>query len=476
MSTYAGVVTTGIYCRPGCGANPLPGNVRGFELAAAAEAAGYRACLRCRPYRYSGPIRLADPEMVCRGIQLVLDGALDHHNEEQLAVRLGTSSRHLRRLFQAHAGITPDQLARSCRAHFARQLLDDTDLSATEIAFAAGFGSLRQFNRTMLDIFRDTPIALRARRRKSDRLVADGGLMVRMSYVGELDWDAILGYLRERAIGGVESVEGGMYRRTFVSGGDLGVIEVSQGGPGELWLRAHLPHWGDLLHIVQRVRRIFSLDADVGAAHSRLNADPVMHALVGAHPGVRVPGAWDPLEVGIQAIVGQGRHSAQAKAILERLVNEYGRPAPGLTPLGLSYTFPTASTLAGAPLAGLGLAEGADDTIRVFATRVADGTIHLDRSVPLRDLVASLTAVRGLNSVTADYIALRMGETDAFPASDLRLRRALAQLTGERMTARTIVGLAEQWRPWRAQAAAHLWVGDAAGIRGAARSLKPTPS
>ena len=142
---------------------------------------------------------------------------------------------------------------------------------------------------------------------------------------------------------------------------------------------------------------------------------------------VQFPGAWDPLEVGIQAIVGQGRHSAQAKAILERLVNEYGRPAPGLTPLGLSYTFPTASTLAGAPLAGLGLAEGADDTIRVFATRVADGTIHLDRSVPLRDLVASLTAVRGLNSVTADYIALRMGETDAFPASDLRLRRALAQ-------------------------------------------------
>jgi AraC family transcriptional regulator of adaptative response / DNA-3-methyladenine glycosylase II len=457
------VVTTGIYCRPGCGANPLPGNVRGFEVAAAAEAAGYRACLRCRPYRYGGPIRLADPEVVCRGIQLILDGALDHHNEQHLAARLGTSSRHLRRLFQVHAGITPDQLARSSRAHFARRLLDDTDLSVIEIAFAAGFGSLRQFNRTMLEVFRATPLALRARRRKSDRLVADGGLMVRMSYSSGLDWGGMLGYLRAQATWGVERVDGDSYRRTVMIDGDVGALEVSQGGPGELWLRAHLPHWGDLLHVVQRARRIFSLDVDVDTAHNRLNADPFLRRLVGARPGLRVPGTWDPFEVGIRAIVSQQRTVANASAIARRLVDRHGTPAPGLTLLGLSHAFPSASTLASAELDGIGLTGGADVTIRAFASAVSDGAVRLDRSVSLGDLVQSLKAVSGIEARTADYVALRMGEADAFPADDLRVRRALAHLTGERMTSRKITGLAEQWRPWRAQAAAHLWFGDATG-------------
>jgi methylphosphotriester-DNA--protein-cysteine methyltransferase len=176
VDAFTAVVTTGIYCQPACSARPRAENTRTFPLAAAAEAAGYRACLRCRPYRYPQTIEWEAPEFVCRGVRLILEGALDRGNEDDLARRLGISARHLRRLFMAHLGVTPDGLARSARAHFARRLLDDTDLSVTEIAFASGFQSLRQFNRACLEVFHDSPRRLRGRRRKADRLVADGGL------------------------------------------------------------------------------------------------------------------------------------------------------------------------------------------------------------------------------------------------------------------------------------------------------------
>ena len=200
MNTVSAVVTTGIYCRPGCGARPSAENVTKFPLAAAAEAAGYRACLRCRPYRSSQVVPSSAPELVCRGVRMILDGGLDGQTETMLAPRLGVSARHLRRLFAEHLGVTPDALARSARAHGARRLLDDTDLSITQIGFAAGYGSLRQFNRACHEVFRASPRELRARRRVSDRLVADGGLPLRLPYEGPLDWDGMLGYFAARAI------------------------------------------------------------------------------------------------------------------------------------------------------------------------------------------------------------------------------------------------------------------------------------
>ena len=205
MSVEA-VVTTGIYCRPGCPGRPHPENTRRYGSAAEAEANGFRACLRCRPYRDESSVDLVStPELVCRAVQMILDGALDGANEAQLAARVGASPRNLRRLFVEHVGVTPDRLARSRRAHFARRLLDDTDLSITEIAFASGFGSGRQFNRTMVETFRATPRELRARRRVRDRLVADGGLTIRLPFTGPFDWDATVGYLAARAIAGVEA-------------------------------------------------------------------------------------------------------------------------------------------------------------------------------------------------------------------------------------------------------------------------------
>ena len=457
VSGYSAVVTTGIYCRPGCSARPDPANVRHFDVAAAAEVAGYRACLRCRPYRATAPITSVASEVVCRAIRLVVGGDLRSDSEAVLAGRLGISARHLRRLFQEQVGVTPLQLARSSRAHFARRLLDDTDLSITEIAFGSGFGSLRQFNRTLHEIFRATPRELRSRRRVADRLVADGGLALRLAFAGALDWEAMLGYLSARAITGVEHVAGGVYRRTITIDGDPGAIEVAMGGPDHLRLTAHLPHWSGLIHVVHQARRIFNLDFEIDRANDLLGRDPLLGARIASLPGLRVPGAWDPFEVGVRAIVGQQVTVAGAGTIIGRVVERHGKPVAGLGPLGLSHTFPPAEVLADADLTGTGLTGARIAAIHNFARAVAASEIRLDRSRSLDEQLESLVAVPGVGPWTANYLALRMGEADAFPSTDLGLRRGVQSLSGTPATTGHVGQVAERWRPWRAHAAMHLW-------------------
>ena len=462
MTTFSAVLTTGIYCRPGCSAHPKPSNVVPYTSPAAAEAAGFRACLRCRPYRTATPLEWSGPELVCRAVQLILDGALDDGTEVDLGRRIGVSPRHLRRLFAEHVGATPDQVARSRRAHFARRLLDDTDLTITDIAFASGFGSVRQFNRACSDIFRSTPGELRARRRKADRLVADGGLVLRLFHAGSLDWQAMLRYFAPRAIGGVEQIDfdtnGGTYRRTIEVDGDAGVIEVWQGGDDHLLLRAHLPHWEGLIHVVQRVRRLCNLDADVAPALEQLGTDPAVGPLVNTHPGLRTAGAWDPFEIGVRAIIGQQVSVAGASTLTGRLAAVTGTPVPGLTKFGLDRLFPSPEVLATADLTGVGLTTARAAAVRAFSTAVADGTLQLDRSQPLADLVSSIADIDGLGPWTAHYIALRLGEPDAFPDSDLGLRRAMGPPVPSASALRMA---AEAWRPWRALAATHLWAAEA---------------
>jgi AraC family transcriptional regulator of adaptative response / DNA-3-methyladenine glycosylase II len=443
VEAFSAVVTTGIYCRPGCSARPNAENVKKFQLAAAAEAAGYRACLRCRPYRSAQNIVLSGPELVCRAVQLILDGALDGRTETELGNRLGVSPRHLRRLFTAELGVTPDGLARSARAHFARRLLDDTDLSVTEIAFAAGFGSLRQFNRVCHEVFRASPRMLRARRRAGDRLAADGGLRLRLPFNGRLDWDAMVAYFAARAIPGVEHVSGETYRRTIVIDGDPGVLELFPGGDDHLVLRAHLPHWEELIHIAGRARRIAGLDFGLDEPARQLVGDAKIGPLLAARPGLRPPGTWDPFETGVRAIIGQQVSIAAANTIAGRLVERYGEPVPGLEPFGLTHTFPSAATLAETDLTGVGLTRARAAAVRTFAGAVAADALHLDRSVSLDRLVASLTALPGVGAWTAHYIALRVGEPDACPIIGV----------GE---------LADSWRPWRALATTHLWLSDVA--------------
>ncbi len=458
MAAISAVATTGIYCRPGCSARPRSENVRAFPLAAAAEAAGYRACHRCRPYRWPQSAALTAPELVCRAVSLILDGALDHGTEADLGARLGVSARHLRRLFVTHVGVTPDGLARSARVHFARRLLDDTDLTVIEIAFAAGFGSLRQFNRACQEVFRESPRKLRARRRKADRLTADGGLLLRLPFRGPLDWEAIVSYFAARAIPGVEHVSGSTYRRTIVVGDDPGVLEIWPGGDDHLLLLAHLPHWEELMHVVQRARRIASLDFELEEPASRLARDPMIGPLLEARPGLRPPGTWDAFETGVRTIIGQQVTLAQANMIAGRLVERLGTRVPGLEPLGLTHTFPSAATLARADLGGLGLTPARANGIVLFAQAVAEDAVRLDRSVGLDRFIASITALAGLGPWTAHYLALRLGEPDACPTTDLALRRAFPR--GTTLAAAALDDLAERWRPWRALAATHLWIAE----------------
>jgi AraC family transcriptional regulator of adaptative response / DNA-3-methyladenine glycosylase II len=415
MGEVTAVVTTGIYCcLQGCSGRPKEHNRRRYPSAAAAEAAGFRSCHVCRPYRQQPGVWLDAPELVCRSLQLVLDGALDGDGtEEALAGRVGASPRHLRRLFVAHVGVTPAQLARSARAHFARRLIDDTDLPFSTIASLAAFGSVRQFNAVMQATFRASPGELRARRRRSDRLVADGGLRVRLPFGAPLAHEAMLAYLASVAVPGVEAVQEGWYRRTISVAGDAGVVEIGPGGPGHLEARFHLPHWETLLHLVQRARRVFSLDLDLAAAEERLGpqpqARPGLEGVDGLE-GLRPPGTWDGFEVAVAAIVAADGPGCP-RDVMGRIVAARGVPAPGLDAWSLTHLFPTAASLAGDLLTGVGISAEAAERIRRLATGIRSGAIRLDRSVGQAELADQLAPLGGPTDELAAELAFRLGET-----------------------------------------------------------------
>lgn len=313
---FTAVRTTGIYCCPGCTARPLPGNTVTYSLAAAAEAAGFRPCLRCRPYR-SAPPRPGGSDLVCRAVSAVLDGMLDRGSEDDLGAEFGLSGRQLRRRFLAELGVTPTDLARSVRAHFARRLLDDTDMAITELAYSAGFSSLRQFNREMRRVFRNTPCELRRRRHLSDRLVTDGGLTTRLPFDGELRWDVMMSNLRP--IRGVEAVDGDVYRRTIDVHGEAGVLELSPREPSDVHLTLHLPHWEELVHVVRRARWLLALDDD-----PRRRPDHIRR--------------WSSHEDELVSALSIDDPTGER---LDRFVDAFGAPAPHLATSGLTHLFPT---------------------------------------------------------------------------------------------------------------------------------------
>ena len=267
-------------------------------------------------------------------------------------------------------------------------------------------------------------------------------------------------YFAARAIPGVEHVSGSTYRRTIVLDGDPGVLELSPGGDDHLVLRAHLPHWEELVHVVRRARRIANLDFDLGEPTRRLASDPMIGPLLRARPGLRPPGTWDAFETGVRAIIGQQVSLAEANTTAGRLVERLGTPVPGLERLGLTHTFPSPATLVADDLAGLGLMSARAEAIRAFARAVDEDAVRLDGSVSLEQLIGSLSALEGLGPWTAHYLAFRLGEPDACPTTDLALQRALRRHV--RHAAPALGDLAESWRPWRALAATHLWIADAA--------------
>ncbi|MGH7818239.1 MAG: AlkA N-terminal domain-containing protein, partial [Candidatus Binatia bacterium] len=421
---FVGVVTTGIYCRPVCRVRlPKLENCRFFACAAAAEAAGFRACLRCRPETSPGtPAWLGTSATVSRALRLIADGALDDATEERLAERLGVGARHLRRLFAEHLGATPAAVARTRRVHFARRLITESPLSMTEIAFASGFRSLRQFNGSIRSSFRASPTELR-RRWRARR--ADGdGILFRLACRPPFDWCSLLSFLRQRAIPGVEVVDDGAYRRTIEADGSTGTIEVrGMATEPALLLRVRLPSAGGLFEVVERVRRLFDLAADPLPIVEHLGSDPRLARVLADHPGIRLPGAWDGFELAIRAVLGQQVTVKGATTLCGRLVRAFGTPLP--EPDGaLTHLFPRPDVLAGADLSRIGVPRSRSETVRALARAVAAGDLSFRPGASLEETIARLVAIPGVGPWTAHYVAMRaFGETDAFPASDLGVRR-----------------------------------------------------
>jgi AraC family transcriptional regulator of adaptative response / DNA-3-methyladenine glycosylase II len=490
---FTGVRTTGVYCRPVCPAvTPLRRNVVFFACAAAAEQAGFRPCRRCRPEAAPGsPAWQGTSATVSRAVRCIGEGALDRGaggggtvaggTVAELAARLGVGPRQLTRLCERHLGTTPVRLAQTRRVHFARLLLEQSDLSMAQVALAAGFGSLRRFNALMKATYGCAPGALRRqprgeargpgdadlRRRKAGAVKAGAARMrpvtpraalplaaldCRLSWRPPYDWPHLARFLRGRAIPGVEHVTDDSYTRTLaLPGGDAGFLAVAPGRGHWLDLRLELPDLDGAITLVARVRRMFDCAADPAAINGHLARDPALAPLVARRPGLRLPSAFAPFELAVRAIVGQQVSVAAATTVTGRVAARCGTPLA--SPRGpLTHLFPTASVLAAADLDGLGLTTRRIATLRTLAAAVADGSLRLEAPRGPDELVARLQALPGIGPWTAAYIALRaLGEPDALPVGDLGLARALP---GVDLAARGL-----DWSPWRGYAALHLWAG-----------------
>jgi AraC family transcriptional regulator of adaptative response / DNA-3-methyladenine glycosylase II len=455
---FTGVLTTGIYCRPVCPARtPHRKNVRFYSCAAAAEQAGFRPCRRCRPETAPGsPAWSGTSSTVARALRLIEEGALDHADVNDLAERLGVGERHLRRLFDHHLGASPIAVAQTRRVHFARLLLDGSDLSISDIAAASGFASLRRFHSAFRETFKTAPGALRtsARHSQSNGATPAPGISLRLVVRAPYDWNATFAFLGARAIPGVESVIDGVWRRAIVSGGRPVLIEASPDASGRsLHIRLSEPPGNHLPMIVERVRRLFDLGANPAEIAAHLSTDPLLKPLVRARPGLRQPTVWDPFEACVRAIVGQQISVKAATTILGRIARESGMEAPGFEQYAITHVFPSADALAGAKLTKAGLPAARRDTIRELARRIAkDETL-----LTAEDATTRLREIRGIGDWTVSYLRLRgFGDPDVFLSGDLGVRRALAT-NGQLPKPADLEKLAERWRPWRSYAVLYLW-------------------
>jgi AraC family transcriptional regulator of adaptative response / DNA-3-methyladenine glycosylase II len=500
---FIAVTSTGIYCRPSCPAiMPKRENMRFYRSAAAAQDAGFRACKRCRPDASPGsPEWNIRADVVGRAMRLIADGVVDRDGVQGLASRLGYEQRQVRRLVTAELGAGPLAIARAQRAQTARVLTETTTLPLSEIAFAAGFTSIRQFNATIGEVFAVTPTQLRQARgrraagqrarRGARRAVLDLGagrdlsdpaapglVRLRLPYRPPIDLDRMFGFLGARAIPGVESVDGGRYRRTLQLPNGTGILSVgpaasSGGDPGYVECELQLEDLRDLTAAVQRCRRLLDLDADPEAVTGYLSASgPVIGPLAEACPGRRVPGHVDGAELALRAVLGQQVSVAAARRLGERLVAAYGKPLE--RPEGpLTHCFPTAETVAAADPAALPMPRARAAALTGLAAALASGELSLDPGAERDRAEAQLLAMPGIGPWTACYIRMRaLSDPDAFLPGDVGVRDALGRLgavptrdrgsgpaarTGNARVSRAAAELAESWRPWRSYAVHHLW-------------------
>ena len=476
---FIAVITTKIYCRPICPArSPNDQNIRYYPTAAAAETAGFRPCLRCRPEASPGtPAWFGTSSVVSRALRLIGDGALDRESVDRFADRLGVTSRHLRRLFVQHLGATPIDVALTRRVQSAKKLLDETQLPFAQVAIAAGFGSLRRFNGEMRRTYARTPTQLRRlaclagarsaageRRRAKQPIAESDCYRFRLCYRPPYDWESLIAFLSARATPGVEFVHRSGYRRTIAINGKAGSIAVTpvEGAP-VLSLEVRFADANLLLSIVERAKRMFDVAADPAVIAEQLSVDPLLRRACSAHGGIRVPGAWDPFELAVRAILGQQISVRAATTIAGRVAARWGSAAAAGD--GLDRLFPSPAQLQDAPIEEAGVIASRARAIRALA-RVCAGTwspfsTFLERpdvgkgdQVPTQhSAVDALQAIPGIGEWTAQYIAMRaLNEPDAFPSGDLVLRRMAGNISARELEARS-----DRWRPWRAYAVLLLW-------------------
>jgi AraC family transcriptional regulator, regulatory protein of adaptative response / DNA-3-methyladenine glycosylase II len=454
---FTAVTSTGTYCRPSCPAvTPRRENVRFYRTAAAAQLAGFRACKRCRPDATPGsPEWNARRDLVGRAMRLIADGVVDRSGVSGLAGRLHVSVRHLHRLLVDEVGAGPLALARAQRAQTARVLVETTELPFAEVAFGAGFASIRQFNDTVREVFASSPTDLR---RKARRVTpaAPGALMLRLPYRPPLDAGTLFGFLAARAVPGIEeaTADGG-YRRTLRLPNGWGVAELRP-ADGHIACTLRLSDLRDLGAAVARCRRLLDLDADPVSVGTHLDADPALGSLLRRRPGLRVPGHVDGAELAIRAVLGQQVSVPAAATHAGRMVRDCGEPLPA--PDGaLTHLFPTPGAIATVDPALFKMPATRRATIARLAGALAAGEIRIDPGADREELGRRLQGIGGIGPWTAAYVALRaLGDPDVFLPTDLGVKQALLKL-GHPAEPRAATALAESWRPWRSYATIHLW-------------------
>jgi AraC family transcriptional regulator of adaptative response / DNA-3-methyladenine glycosylase II len=462
---FAGVTSTGIYCRASCpSVKPRPDRVRFFPTSAAAQRAGFRACKRCRPDAAPGsPEWNRRGDIVGRAMRSIHEGVIDREGVSGLARRLNYSPRQLQRLLVTEVGAGPLELARAQRADTARILLETTDLRIAEVVFAAGFGSVRQFNDTIREIFGESPSAMRARAGRRSSLLgrraantASSSITLRLAYRAPFPLEVLFGFLADRAVPGVEEGDTGHFRRALTLPHGAGVVTVRDGGDGALRCSFQLDDLRDLTLAVGRVRQLFDLDSDPAAVTEVLAGDVVLGAGVATRPGLRIPGHVDGSELAVRAVLGQQVSVAGARTLAGRLALAHGRALA--VPVGaVQREFPTAEVIAGLRTGELSMPGARARALIEMTGLLASGDVALDPGAD-RDAVSSrLLAVPGIGPWTVAYVRMRaLGDPDAFMPSDLGVRRALERLGlsgGERQA----TALAESWRPYRAYALQYLW-------------------
>ena len=461
---YTAVKTTGIYCRPSCPAvTPRRRNVEFFVTAAAAQSAGYRACRRCRPDTTPGsPAWDVSADVAGRAMRMIADGVVDREGVPGLAARTGYSSRQLGRILTDRLGAGPLGLARVQRASTARILIETTAMSLTDVAFAAGFTSLRQFNATIADVYAATPSALRRARRTASPHTVDAGspgrVAVSLAVREPFNGPGLLRFLAARTVPGVEAAGPTSYSRLLRLPHGYGSVELRIAAASVSCV-LELTDLRDLACAVERCRRLLDLDADPAAIDGHLRDDPLLRPAVAAHPGTRVPGAVDGFEMAVRAVLGQQISVAGARTLARRLTERYGTPVRDTG--DLTHLFPDAGALAAADPDDLPMPRARGRSLVALAEAVAEGRLPLDRSGDRADVRRLLLEIPGIGPWTADYVAMRaLGDPDVFLATDLGVRQGLAKLgiPGDAVQA------AKRWRPWRAYAQMHVW-----------DSLSPTP-